>query len=103
MNGSSVSWPSPNRPFKTCSAGLMVAYSNLHVFCILIDVLRFRSHNSPTRMQHILYTCRMHVLYTDQGLPAMYAVLYFISHLHVHAIQLHVYWMEEMVTLVCSL
>ena len=34
-------------------------------------------------MQHILYTCRMHVLYTDQGIPAIYAVLYFISHLHV--------------------
>ena len=100
MNGSSFSWPSSNRPFNACSAGLTVAYSNLYVFCILIYVLPFRSHNSPSWIQHTLYTCRMHAIYTDQGLPAFYAVLYFISHLC--EIQLHVYLVEEMVTVVYS-
>ena len=36
MNGRSVSWPSPNRPFKACSAGLTVAYSNLYVFFMFL-------------------------------------------------------------------
>ena len=28
---SSVSWPSPNRPFKACSAGLTVEYSIIYM------------------------------------------------------------------------
>ena len=38
MNGRSISWPSPNRPFKACSAGLTVAYSNLYVFFFMFLV-----------------------------------------------------------------